>query len=100
MAFSVLETTILKAKGMTGEQLASLAAAGVDARAALAAHASGAALEATGDLAFTGPTGTNVNDLKIGLVAGRCLAARLESGSAAAAAESPAWSRRRRGPPC
>ena len=79
---------------------AALAAAGVDARAALAAHASGAALEATGDLAFTGPTGTNVNDLKIGLVAGRCLAARLESGSAAAAAESPAWSRRRRGPPC
>ncbi len=38
--------------------------------AALAGHASGAALAAAGDLAFTGPTGTNVNDLKIGLVAG------------------------------
>ena len=49
---------------------AALAAAGVDSAAALAGHASGAALAATGDLAFTGPTGTNVNDLKIGLVAG------------------------------
>ncbi len=49
---------------------AALAAAGVDPLAALAGHVSGAALAATGDLAFTGPTGTNVNDLKIGLFAG------------------------------
>ncbi len=32
MAFSVLETTILRAKGLTDEQLASLAAAGVEGR--------------------------------------------------------------------
>jgi len=49
---------------------AALRAAGVDATAALAAHVSGDALAVTGDLAVTGPTGTNVNDLKIGLVAG------------------------------
>ena len=47
---------------------AALAAAGVDPQAALAAHASGTALEAAGDRVFTGPTGTNVNDLKLGLV--------------------------------
>ncbi len=39
-----------------------------DVQAALAAHASGTALEAAGDRVFTGPTGTNVNDLKVGLV--------------------------------
>ena len=43
---------------------------GANPVAALTGHASGAALAAVGDLAFTGPTGTNVNDLKIGLVAG------------------------------
>ncbi len=47
---------------------AALAAAGAGAHAALAAHASGTALEAAGDRVFTGPTGTNVNDLKLGLV--------------------------------
>ena len=46
---------------------AALAAAEVDPQAALAAHASGTALEAAGDRVFTGPTGTNVNDLKLGL---------------------------------
>ncbi len=48
---------------------AALAAAGVDVPAALAGHAAGAALAAAGDLVVTGPTGTNVNDLKLGLVA-------------------------------
>jgi len=47
---------------------AALAATGMDAPAALAAHAAGAALAMTADLVVTGPTGTNVNDLKIGLV--------------------------------
>ena len=40
---------------------------GVDLEAALARHASYAALRALGDLVVTGPTGTNVNDLKIAL---------------------------------
>ncbi len=40
---------------------------GVDLDAALARHASHDALLALGDLVVTGPTGTNVNDLKIGL---------------------------------
>jgi glycerate-2-kinase len=48
---------------------AALVATGVDPAVALAGHASGAALAATGDLALSGPTGTNVNDLKIGLKA-------------------------------
>ncbi len=47
---------------------AALATAGVSVAAALADHAAGTALTATGDAAITGPTGTNVNDLKIGLV--------------------------------
>ncbi|HQJ98698.1 MAG TPA: MOFRL family protein, partial [Thermoleophilia bacterium] len=46
---------------------AAAAAAGVDLQAALAAHGAGPALEAIGDLIVTGPTGTNVNDLKIAL---------------------------------
>ena len=50
---------------------AALHEARVDAAAALAAHAAGAALATTADLVVTGPTGTNVNDLKIGLVGGR-----------------------------
>jgi len=41
--------------------------AGFDVGAALAAHDSGTALEALGGLLVTGPTGTNVNDLKVGL---------------------------------
>ncbi len=44
-------------------------AAGIDLPAALAAHRSGPALSAVGDLVVTGPTGTNVNDLRIGLTA-------------------------------
>lgn len=47
---------------------AALAAAGADLQAALAAHASGTALEVARDRVLTGPTGTNVNDLKLGLV--------------------------------
>ncbi len=46
---------------------AALAGAEVDPSAAIAAHASGTALEAAGDRVYTGPTGTNVNDLKLGL---------------------------------
>lgn len=45
------------------------AARGVDVELALAGHRSYAALAALDDLAVTGPTGTNVNDLKIGLKA-------------------------------
>lgn len=41
--------------------------AGFDPAAALAAGDSGTLLEATGDLLFTGPTGTNVGDIVLGL---------------------------------
>jgi hydroxypyruvate reductase len=41
--------------------------AGIDLAAALAAAESGALLEATGDLVHTGPTGTNVGDIVLGL---------------------------------
>lgn len=41
--------------------------AGVDPAAALAAADSGTLLEATGDLVHTGPTGTNVGDVVLGL---------------------------------
>lgn len=44
-------------------------AAGIDLPAALSAHRAGPALRALGDLVVTGPTGTNVNDLRIGLTA-------------------------------
>ncbi|RPI31294.1 MAG: DUF4147 domain-containing protein [Actinomycetota bacterium] len=44
-------------------------AAGSDLPAALSAHHAGPALRAAGDLVVTGPTGTNVNDLRIGLTA-------------------------------
>jgi len=47
-----------------------LAAAGTDAAGALASHRAGAALASLADVVLTGPTGTNVNDLKIGLTAG------------------------------
>jgi len=43
------------------------AAAGLDLTAALGGHASHDALAALGDLVVTGPTGTNVNDLKVAL---------------------------------
>ncbi len=45
----------------------SAVARGLDLRAALARHESFDALSALQDLVVTGPTGTNVNDLKIGL---------------------------------
>ncbi|MBV6422230.1 MAG: D-glycerate 2-kinase [Steroidobacteraceae bacterium] len=41
--------------------------AGLDPGAALARADAGTALEAAGDLVHTGPTGTNVGDLVIGL---------------------------------
>jgi glycerate 2-kinase len=41
--------------------------AGIDVDRALAQFDSGTVLECTGDLVFTGPTGTNVGDLLIGL---------------------------------
>jgi glycerate 2-kinase len=46
-----------------GQTAARAAQAGVDLRAALAEHRSGAALEQLDDQILTGPTGTNVNDL-------------------------------------
>ncbi len=46
------------------------AAAGVDLATALAGHAAHDALAALGDLVITGPTGTNVNDLKVALRVG------------------------------
>ena len=50
-----------------GGTLARGRAEGLDAAAALAAADSGRFLEASGDLLSTGPTGTNVTDLVIGL---------------------------------
>ena len=41
--------------------------AGIEPAAALAAADSGTLLEATGDLVYTGPTGTNVGDIVLGL---------------------------------
>lgn len=49
--------------------MARLRAAGIDARAALRNNDSGTALEATGDVFRTGPTGTNVCDLTLMLTA-------------------------------
>lgn len=46
---------------------ATATAAGIDPQAALAAHAAGPALASLDDLLVTGPTGTNVNDLKVAL---------------------------------
>ncbi|MBR2048162.1 MAG: DUF4147 domain-containing protein [Oscillospiraceae bacterium] len=50
------------------DTLADLARAGVDYRAMLANNDSYHALKAIGNLVITGPTGTNVNDVAIGLV--------------------------------
>ena len=44
--------------------------AGLDLSAALAAHTAGDALAAMGELLVTGPTGTNVNDLRLALTTG------------------------------
>jgi glycerate 2-kinase len=46
-----------------GASIARAADAGADLRADLAAHRSRDSLERLGDLVFTGPTGTNVNDM-------------------------------------
>ncbi|UCH52654.1 MAG: DUF4147 domain-containing protein [Pseudomonadota bacterium] len=50
-----------------GGTIARGAQQGLDARAALAAADAGTFLEASGDLIHTGPTGTNVMDLMIGI---------------------------------
>ncbi len=59
-----------------GGTVARLRAAGWDPRAALAAHDSGTALGAVGDLLVTGPTRTNVNDFRAILVSPSRRAAR------------------------
>ena len=51
-----------------GETLADLSRAGVDYHAMLANNDSYHALKAIGGLVITGPTGTNVNDVSIGLI--------------------------------
>ncbi len=50
-----------------GQSIERMALDGLDAREALARADAGTALEAAGDLVRTGPTGTNVMDLVIGL---------------------------------
>ena len=52
-----------------GDTLRQLAQAGVDYRSALADNDSYHALGQAGNLIITGPTGTNVNDLVLGLIA-------------------------------
>lgn len=53
-----------------GESAARMREAGVEPSDALANNDSRAALEAAGSLVVTGPTGTNVNDLRVALVSG------------------------------
>lgn len=53
-----------------GDTAAALAAAGLDAHGILAANDAYHALQATGGLLFTGPTGTNVNDVAVALLPG------------------------------
>ena len=53
-----------------GETMADMAAAGVDYRAMLENNDSYHALKAVDGLVITGPTGTNVNDIVIGLLIG------------------------------
>lgn len=53
---------------ITSDSLARGQAAGVDARALLASHHSHDFFEAIGDLVRTGPTGTNVNDIRAILI--------------------------------
>lgn len=48
----------------------SFQAAGIEVHRVLAEHTAYSALLTVGDLVFTGPTATNVNDLKIGLAGG------------------------------
>jgi len=51
-----------------GETVSRAKAAGLDAGECLRTHSALRLLESTGDLVITGPTGTNVNDLKLLLV--------------------------------
>lgn len=51
-----------------GDSLHELAGCGIDARAALGNNDSHTALAAIGGLVVTGPTGTNVNDVAVGLL--------------------------------
>ena len=60
-------------------------AAGLDLSAALARHTAGDALAAMGDLLVTGPTGTNVNDLRLALTRGASSGGDGHGGSEAAA---------------
>jgi hydroxypyruvate reductase len=60
------------AGGMVDGRTASkIRAAGVDPEEALGSNDSHTALEAAGVLLVTGPTGTNVNDLRMVLISGR-----------------------------
>jgi glycerate 2-kinase len=59
-------------------------AAGLDLTATLAAHTAGDALVAMGDLFVTGPTGTNVNDLRLALTRGTSNGGDGRTGSGAA----------------
>ena len=51
-----------------GDTLAELKAAGIDYHVSLTNNDAYHALDAIGNLIFTGPTGTNVNDITIGLI--------------------------------
>ena len=54
---------------LTPDTLSRARAAGLDARAMLAAHDSHGFFDALGDLIVTGPTLTNVNDIRAILIA-------------------------------
>jgi hydroxypyruvate reductase len=56
---------------VTPDTLARARAAGLDPRALLAAHDSYSFFDRIGDLVRTGPTGTNVNDIRVVLISGR-----------------------------
>lgn len=63
-----------------GETCSRIALGSVDVQSALQNADSGAALAAAGDLIYTGPTGTNVGDIVIGLKLTRAAAAELLQG--------------------
>ncbi|MBV8784446.1 MAG: hydroxypyruvate reductase, partial [Gammaproteobacteria bacterium] len=67
-----------------GDTCARITLAELDTEHCLAAADSGAALAASGDLLHTGPTGTNVGDLVIGLKLSAAAARELAHGGAAA----------------
>ena len=56
---------------VTPDTLTRARAAGLNARAALAGHDSHGFFETLGDLVYTGPTLTNVNDIRVVLITGR-----------------------------